>query len=571
MDCRPNGLRKNNLTTTFNFFREPSGLRKANQCITLVMNTIFKLIISSTLTIIPTISATAQTPSKSQQIVEAVEKVYNEELQEDSRNYNVYFRRAHLYYSQNQYLRALSDVDNAIRYTPATDRDMLSQEYALRGNIYMMTDRLPEALDDITKALKYEPSSYALLYQKANIEYELGKYQEAKEDYQRLSRLNNRSLESLIGLARVAIKENNLGVANEYADEAVAMYPSESEAYLRRASVRQMMGNNTGAVDDMILAVAVDRNSSKAIQEIVNMANTDYNAVISGLSNAINQAPNVGIYYYIRAMIAQAHYHYISAIDDYNTIINNNLYNYHGIHAKLAECYYALCDYTNALNQINIAIGQAHDHDAYYVTSSKIYLALGNKDMAKMYADRALEKSPESAPAITQSALCSIAFGDYDAASAQFGELIINNPNTPVNYIIRGWIIGDLLNSKSDAIGFLTRCSTLDFQADDYRSYLGFAENMMGQNEQAQQWIDSILAAQPNDVDGHIHYIAAALYSHLGDTDKAFNCMEQALAKGYANLYDWRVYDVANLSVAPLRNNPPFDTLLSSYSYLFKK
>ena len=538
---------------------------------TTAMNTIFKLIISSTLTVIPAITASAQKLSQSQQIVEAVEKVYNEELQEDSHNYNVYFRRAHLYYGQNQYLRALSDIDNAIKYTPSDERDLLSQEYALRGNIYMMTGRLEEALADISKALVYEPSSYALLYQKANLEYELGKYQDAKDNYQRLSRLNNRSLESLIGLARVAIKENNLGLANEYADQAVAMYPSESEAYLRRASVRQLMGNNTGAVDDMILAVAVDRNSAKAIQEIVSMANTDYNAVISGLSNAINQAPNVGIYYYIRAMIAQAHYHYIAAIDDYKAIIDQKLYNYHGIHAKLAECYFALCDYADALDQINIAIGQAHDHDAYYITSSKIYLALGNKEMAKIYAERALAKAPESTPAISQAGLCSIALEDYPMASTQFGELIINNPDSPVNYIIRGWIVGDLMNRKSDAIGFLTRCSTLDYKAEDYRSYLGFAENLMGQDEQARQWIEGVLAAQPNDVDGHIHYIAAALYSHLGDADKAFSCMEQALEKGYANLYDWRVYDVANLSVAPLRTDPRFEAMLNSYSYLFKK
>lgn len=66
----------------------------------------------------------------------------------------------------------------------------------------------------------------------------LGDYTAAKEDFQRLNRLRNRSLESLIGLARVAVKENNLGLANEYVDEAVALYPANSEAYLRRASVR---------------------------------------------------------------------------------------------------------------------------------------------------------------------------------------------------------------------------------------------------------------------------------------------------------------------------------------------
>lgn len=515
------------------------------------------------------ICAQSSQSSKSQEVVEAVEKVYNESLQEDNTNYNAYFRRAYLYYGQNQYLRALSDIDNAIKFTPESEVDLLSQEYALRANIYIMINRKEEALVDMIKALEYEPTSYALLYQKANLEYELGDYSSAKEDYKRLNRINNRSLESFIGLARVAVKENNLGLANEYVDEAVALYPSESEAYLRRASVRQLMGNNNGAVDDIIMAIAVDKNSSKAISELVVMANKDYNAVISGLSNAISQAPDVGVYYYIRAMIAQAHYHYVGAIADYNTIIDRKLYNFHGINATLSECYYALCDYTSALDQINIALGIAQT-GAYYLTSSKIYLALGNVEMATTYAERALTLEPNNQSVLSQLALCSLASGDNVSASNQFGELIINNPANPVNYIVRAWIIGEKMGQKSDAMGFLTRCATLEYEETDYRSYLGFALNLMGQNEQAKQWIDNILASNPTDIDGRIHYLAAALYCHLGDFEKAFECMQLSLEKGYANLYDWTKYDVANLSVAPLRSDTRFDAMLESYDYLFK-
>lgn len=532
------------------------------------MNSLTKLLLSSAIVLTP-VFAFAQT-NKSKEMIDAVEKVYNEELQENSQNYNVYFRRAHLYYGQNQYLRALADIDNALKYTPSDDRDLLSQEYALRANIMMMTDRKEDALTDVTKALEYDPASYALLYQKANLEFELGKYTSAKEDYSRLGRISNRSLESLIGLARVAVKENNLGLANEYVDEAVALYPANSEAYLRRASVRQLMGNNTGAVDDMILAIAVDKNSAKAISELVDMSNRDYNAVVSGLSNAINQAPEVGIYYYIRAMIAQGHYHYVAAINDYKTIIERKLYNYHGIHARLAECYLALCDYTAALDQINTAIGQ-NPTAAYYVTSSRIYLAMGNTDMAQLYAERAKALNPELQSAIAEEALSKLAAGDYDLASNLYGELIINEPENPVNYIIRAWIVGDKMDKKSDAIGFLTRCVALEYNENDYRSYLGFALNLMGQNEQAVKWIDNILVSPDLiDIDGRVHYLASALYSRLGDTDKAFDAMQKALERGYANLYDWKYYDTANLSVAPLRSDPRFETILKNYEYLFK-
>ena len=55
----------------------------------------------------------------------AMMEVYNQELAANPQSYEVYFRRANEYYKFNQYLRALSDVDNAIKYAPATDTEFL--------------------------------------------------------------------------------------------------------------------------------------------------------------------------------------------------------------------------------------------------------------------------------------------------------------------------------------------------------------------------------------------------------------------------------------------------------------
>lgn len=498
-------------------------------------------------------------------MTKAVLDVYNQELAENPEDYNVLFRRAHLYYGQNQYLRALSDIDDAIRHTPQSDKDMLSQEYSLRANIYLMSEDIEKALSDITKAYECDPTSYSLLYQKANIEYQLGNYTAAKEDFRRLQRQHNRSLESLIGLARVAVKENNLGLANEYVDQAVAMYPAESEAYIRRASVRGLLGNNTGAVDDLLLALSIDRNNSKAISEIVKMSNSDYNAVISGLSNAISQAPEVGMFYYIRAIIAQAHYRYAAAISDFNTIIDKKLYNYHGIHGSLAECYYALCDYKKALDEINYAIGSTSDNAGYYITSSKIHLAMGDNIAATEVALLASSKAPGSNKAIIQKGLCYIATRQFDEASNCFGEAVINDAEEPSNYIIRGWILSKDMKRNDEGSTFLTRATELNYEESDIRSLKGFALLALGLDEDARKWADGTVPNLANDVDGSAHYLAACLYSQLGDQDKAIEMMEQSLLKGYSNIYNWRKENTANINVSPLRSDARFDNLLQKY------
>lgn len=498
----------------------------------------------------------------------AVLKVYQEELAENPQNYNVYFRRAHLYYGLNQYLRALSDVDNALKYTPDTDKDMLILEYALRSNIYQMLDRKEEALADITKTCELDPGSYTYLYQKANLEYQVGNYEAAKNDYKKMQRMQNRSLESLVGLARVAVKENNLGLANEYLDQAVAMYPAEGEAYLRRASVRSLMGNNNGAVDDLLIALSLDKNTGKPFNEIVKMGNTDYNAVITGLSNAMTKAPDSAIFYLLRAVIAQTHFHFSSAIADYNTLIDRKLYDSPTIHGGLAECYYALCEYDKAMREINIAIGTSADNATYYVTRSKIRLAMGDDQVAMESAESALRQTPENISALLQKANCAIKMGKYEMASNVYGEIIVSKPNETYAYLVRGWLLKNYLNKAGDANTFFARAADIEVSGYEMRTLHPFALQALGQNKEACEWTKKAL--ETKDVDGYAHYLGACLYAQAGEINDAFDALNTAFTLGFDDLNMLRNENTANLNVAPLRSDPRFEDMLTKYSYLFK-
>ena len=257
-------------------------------------------------------------------ITQAVLQVYEEELQANPKDYNIYLSRADEYYRHGEYIRALPDVDKAIEYAPSSESDVLLRAYILRAGIYNETKRPEKALPDLEKACELAPDSFSAIYQKANTEYTLGKYEEAKTDFMRLQRINNRAPESYIGLARIAVKQNNLGIANEMLAQAVNLDPNNAETYVRRASVRRQMGDHNGAVDDLILALSNDSKNNRAMTELLEYGNTNYPAAMAGLSNAIAQAPRVGMFRYIRAVVAQAHFHYLAAINDYQTISNMN-------------------------------------------------------------------------------------------------------------------------------------------------------------------------------------------------------------------------------------------------------
>lgn len=499
-------------------------------------------------------------------ITKAMMDVYDQQISENPQDYEVYFRRASEYYNHDQYLRALSDIDNVLKYVPSNNKDMQFQAYSLRGNIYSMTDRHQEALADFQKALQLNPNNFVTIYEIANEEYLLGDYRSAKADFKRLQRLNPRSVDALIGLTRVAVKEENNGLVKDLMDEIVDLDPASASSYISRAAIKKEIGDNTGAVEDLVVAISIEGNAS-AVQELVLMGNIDYTATINGLSSAIRTAPNVALFYYLRATIAMAHYRYQSALTDFHTIIDQNLYNYPGLYDAMAQCYLALGKYPEALKECNFAIGMADNNEPYYITLSKIRRAMGDTELALEAAEKAVTLAPHDNEALIQKGLCLVSEKKYQDAADVFGEVTVSDDENPYAFMLRAWVLNDFLKQPTAAKGVYSRVVDMDYPANDVKSYKGFAWLFEGDATKGNQWIDSILAGM--DPDGVLNYYGACYYAQAGNPDKAFQCMEKSLMNGYSNSYDWNLNNDARVNVGPLRSDARFKTLMSKYDYLF--
>lgn len=527
-------------------------------------------IITSLLALAASLCASAQTPAAAD-FNKAVMQAYDQMLRENYKDYEVLFRRANEYYNHSEYLKALDDLDSAVKYAPAADTDTRFAIHSLRAECFWQLKRYSQALPDATDALKLEPSSTAMLNLRANILYDLGDYDAAKEDYTKLLRINPRSQEALFGLALVAAKQNNLGTANDYMEKAVALTPSQASAYVRRAEVKQTMGDYNGAVSDLLMAIATDSNDPRALPALVKLADSNYAAVASGLSNAIRQAPRQPLYYFLRASIAAAHYHYTAAIADFRYIISENLYNYAGLYCSLAECYYALGQYDLALDNVDSALAKYNDDDdpaRYFTVRAKIQRALGQPDKAILSVNRALDIRPDDADAMVVKALILTDQKKAKEASALLGEVILSLPYEPRNYLLRAWVLNDFLNQQKAAKALYTRVIDLELDHSELvSSLLGFALLFDGKTADAVKWMDACLA-EP-DYDGKIHYYGACFYAWAGRKAKALECVEQALKAGYADYHDWTDNNDGRINVAPIRDDAKFKELLEQYKSLF--
>ena len=441
----------------------------------------------------------------------------------------------------------------------------------LRADVLMAMGKYDKAITDLDELLLAEPQDFGLIYERGTALYELGRYSEAEAAFNTMLRMNPRSQEALLGLARCAVKRNNLGLAADYADRAVALTPRNSQIYIRRAAVRTLMGNKQGAVDDYIQAISIDQeNTPRALAEMVAVASTDYPVVIAGLSDAIAKAPRNGMFYFIRAMIAQGHANYQAAIADYDRIINQNLDSYPGINAALAECYYALGKYDTALLNADYAISATDDNAFYYVLKSRILAAKNDFDGALSAAGKALEKKPEMVDALVAKALAQPPLVQSADASVALSEAEMSSAENPRVALLRGWVLADYRKQKTNAERAWERVLEMDFDFDNVRSLRGFALLSHGRDAQADQWMERVLETA-KDYDGEINYYATCYYSQIGMMDRAIECMEESLKKGYANYHAWTRADEANINCSPLRSDPRFTALLEKYAQIFRR
>lgn len=525
-------------------------------------------------------------------MTQAMLDVYAKELEANPKDADIYFRRANEYYKFNQYLRALADVDKTLEYAPAGNRDLRFQAYMLRADIYQMLDKHREALADFSEALKLDPTSFMALYQKANEEYALGDYSAAKADYTRLRATNPRSVEALTGLARVAVKENDLGRASEYMDGAVEMMSADSDIYIRRASVRRMQGNNTGAVEDLLMAISID-NNTRAFQELIDMANVDYPAVISAISTSISYAPQQGMLYYIRGFIAQAHDHYASALADYRKLIDQNMYEYAGLYNSMAQCQLALCRYPQAIDNIDHAISMdGGKNGEFYATKARILYAQGKNSEAMDALKKASLRGYSSTNVDELQALVDYVAGDFEKANDIYAAMIVDHPEVMRNYIYRAWVLADGLKQPANAQTLYNRVVSMTADSDNgekatsplsaVQSYRGFALLFTGDRQGALDWAKG-LYSDYRDTDGYLNFVLACLYAQASVADpsisssekydltaQAIKSLERALQLGYGNLYEITKADTGRVSLAPLRNDSHFNALIARYAHLFE-
>ena len=147
--------------------------------------------------------------------------------------------------------------------------------------------------------------------------------------------------------------------------------------------------------------------------------------------------------------------------------------------------------------------------------------------------------------------------GDRKKALEDYNMGLEMSEDYPYLYLMRGELL--LQEGKQEeAMADFEKVIQKDTTAGD-GSCRQYALHFLGRDEEAQQWMDKIIEAEPDDAGNF--YDRACLYARMGRLEESIEALRVAFEKGYRSFAHIRLDD----DMDPVRKLPAFKALMEEY------
>jgi tetratricopeptide (TPR) repeat protein len=278
------------------------------------------------------------------------------------------------------YVDAVKDCDKAIQLDPRN-----ANAYNSRGYARLRLRQVDEAFADFSAAISYS-DKVALYYRNRAGMYvyrTIPNYEQAIEDYRDAQRIDPEPwVDVEIAKIQWAMGKSLEGLKT--IDSAIDGDPTASRAYSMRGIIRQELGQDKAAADDLKKALELDPKNDEALGALGYLLAEakHFQAAIAQYNAAIELRPNDYVKYSNRG------YAYLE-LGDYKTALQDLLKainlapNYAPAHAHLGQVFEKTGKRKDALDELAKAIALNPDYGRSYLYRAQIYVALGDAEKAK--------------------------------------------------------------------------------------------------------------------------------------------------------------------------------------------
>ncbi len=504
-------------------------------------------------------SLVAQQTAQIEQLMDSAqyaeaEQLCTAELKKAPKNGRLYYWRSLAYFMQEEYGKALQDIDMIFKYAKTSGLSV-SNIYELRAAMYAEIGETQKALDDYTTAIKKDKKNDRAYAQRGKLYYDLANYTAALADYQAASKLAPTNDNYLVEIARCLLVLGQVDEARATLTSVTTLYPNNANAWQLLSLLSLAEDNITESIDQQIRYLNLSYKNTGEFGDarlLVAAADTQYSYLLNAISEQIRQ--NTGypkaFYRSILALVYMEKEYYEDAIKELNTLETGTANPF--ILVNRAECYQKLYKYRKAITDYTALLQFDERYAAYRLNRGDCYLAIDDFTNALNDYSYVIQNIPSAANfGYYLRAMAQVEQKKYDAALSDIERAIELFPDAGL-YIWQGrlhLVKGDTVQAKADFEQVLALDTTYDNSVRQY------ALHYLGQDAEALAWMDSILVENPSKGN---YYDAACLNALMGRSEQALDAFEKSISMGYRDFH----HIAFDTDLDSIRNLPRFTKIL---------
>ena len=451
-------------------------------------------------------------------------KYLNQEISDHPENGYAFAWVALVRVSTEEFGRALTASNIAIKKIPSKDKEYKSFAYSTRAQVFLNINDTVHALKDYAQAIALTPEDDRLYNTRAQVYYEQGKYDLADNDYRKMISLKEGDVMGYMGLGRNANAQKKYEDAIKQFDYVNKLEPSYSSAYSFRAESYIGLKKYDEAIDDIITALGIDQDN-KAFYELQILADSAFAQTVTKLKVQKLKEPKEYSWPYDLGVVYERTDRYVKAIPFYKESLaiesNKETAN------RISNCYNEIGDYDKALEYCDQAIALDSTKTDYLYFKANILDNAGRSEEAIKVMDSYIAQNPDEYFPYYRRGWIKDHSGKTDEAIEDYTMAITLQPNDAYQYLNRGVLLlqkGDKKKADED----FKQAVRLD-SVPDAPECAFYAYYYLGDMNKAIEMLDKALKkdAKAN------YYDAACLYSIMNDKDKAISYLQKALENGY--------------------------------------
>lgn len=485
-----------------------------------------------------------------EKVDEALE-FFNKDIQENPKNGYSFSWIAHLRLAREEYGKALTAADLAIKNLPKKDPEYVIFGYSTRADCYLCLGDTVKALADYTTAIKIKPDEPKLYDNRAQIYYEQGNFCLSDADYQKMIELKPGDVMGYMGLGRNAKTQEKWNDAIKQFDYVTKLDNTFSSAYSFRAESYIGLCKYNEAVDDIITALNID-GDQKAYYLMQNIVNDAYPLLKTKLEIQCTKNPNNQVWPYYLAVVYERRGLMKKAIDNYKKAVDIDPKAI--VYERIASCYENIGEYDLAISNLDKALQLEPNNLRAKATKADVLYESGHVDEAIKELDNILSDYPEWTYGYHRRGWFKENEGNVDGAINDYTTAVTLDPEDAYSFFCRGKMYekkGDVSLAKEDYL----KAIELDKEPNG-NSVAQFAYYHLGQKEKAIDYMNRIIDNTNGD-----YYDAACLYSIMGEKEKALEYLRMAFLHGYRKF----AHIAIDEDLDNIRNLPAFKDMIQEY------